>query len=164
MEPEKSQYAGFWLRVGATFIDAALYCIVALPILLGIYGTQYFDSGEDESFTALLLSYWTDYFKSAGLADALLTHVVPALLLIWLWRWKQATPGNLLTRTRIVDANTLGALSTGQCILRYIAIILAELTIVGLLWIAWDRRKQGLHDKLARTLVVRAQRESVSST
>ena len=39
------QYAGFWRRFAATLIDSLLIVLVMLPILLAIYGAEYFEGG-----------------------------------------------------------------------------------------------------------------------
>jgi uncharacterized RDD family membrane protein YckC len=50
----------------------------------------------------------------------------------------------------------MGPLSWGQCIGRYFAYFLSFLGLcLGFMWVGWDERKQGWHDKLAGTLVVR---------
>ena len=48
MEKETNdyQYAGFWVRTGACLIDTLLICLVTYPILIGIYGMEYFSSEE----------------------------------------------------------------------------------------------------------------------
>jgi uncharacterized RDD family membrane protein YckC len=62
----------------------------------------------------------------------------------------------MLLSLRIVDASTGGKMSVGQAIGRYFAYIPSMLVIfLGFFWIGWDSRKQGWHDKLAGTLVVR---------
>ena len=37
------QYAGFWRRFAATLIDSLLIALVMLPMLLAIYGAEYFE-------------------------------------------------------------------------------------------------------------------------
>jgi uncharacterized RDD family membrane protein YckC len=55
-----------------------------------------------------------------------------------------------------VDAKTGGKPSTGQFIGRYLCYYLSSLLLgLGFIWVAFDSRKQGWHDKLAGTLVVR---------
>ncbi len=47
-------------------------------------------------------------------------------------------------------------LSNGQAIGRYLAYYVSSIPLgLGLLWVAFDRRKQGWHDKLAGTFVIR---------
>jgi uncharacterized RDD family membrane protein YckC len=56
----------------------------------------------------------------------------------------------------IVDARTGGKPSTKQFVIRYLAYGLSFLGLgLGYLWIVFDARKQGWHDKLADTVVVR---------
>ena len=56
---------------------------------------------------------------------------------------------------RIVKTD--GALITfGQAVARYAGTIVSMMiAFVGYFMIVWDRRRQGLHDKIADTLVVR---------
>ena len=59
-----------------------------------------------------------------------------------------------------MDADTGQALSKPQALGRYLAYYLAILPLMlGIVWVAFDRRKQGWHDKLAGTVVLRAGRE-----
>ena len=45
----------------------------------------------------------------------------------------------------------------GQAILRYIGYIVSALALsIGFIWIAIDKRRQGWHDKIARTYVIPA--------
>jgi hypothetical protein len=59
-------------------------------------------------------------------------------------------------KAKIVDAKTGGKPSTGQLIGRYFAYFLSMLPLfLGFIWVAWDRKKQGLHDKLSGTVVIK---------
>lgn len=137
------EYAGFWIRTGATLIDALLIVAITYPLLFAIYGSEYF--AMDKS---VLIS---------GPADFLLTYIAPAAASIWFWRAKQGTPGKMLLSLRVVDAQTGNGLSLGQAIGRYLAYFVSALPAgLGFLWIAFDARKQGWHDKLAKTMIVRA--------
>lgn len=58
---------------------------------------------------------------------------------------------------RVVDAETGKTLSVGQAVARYLCYIISMLPLcLGFIWVAFDRRKQGWHDKIAQTVVVRA--------
>ena len=134
-------YVGFWKRTGATITDTLIVMLVTVPLLFAIYGPAYFSRPSDEGF--------------AGITDAVIQVVMPAVFAVLFWKFRGATPGKMLFGARIVDAQTLGAPSTGQLIGRYFAYILSILPLMlGFLWIAFDRRKQGFHDKLARTVVI----------
>jgi len=136
----KLEYVGFWPRVGASLIDTILLGIIVWPLLTAFYGESYWSSEE--------------FIK--GPMDLLLGWVFPAVAVITLWAVKQATPGKMAISARIVDANTGSAPSTGQCIGRYFAYFISSIPLgLGFIWVAFDGRKQGWHDKLAGTVVVR---------
>lgn len=133
------RYVGFWARVGASLVDWILTALVTLPPLLVIYGRAYFDGNAT--------------FK--GPADIVISFILPAIAVIEFWRRKQATPGKMLIRSKLVDAETGGKPSTRQLIIRYLGYIPAVLPFgLGLLWVAIDPRKQGWHDKLSNIVVV----------
>jgi len=142
MQAKEMRYAGFWIRFAATVIDTVLLLLVTLPLLIAIYGWAYLDA-KKTGFVA-------------GGADILITWVLPAVAVIAFWIAKQATPGKMLLSARIMDASTGNAPSAGQLIGRYFAYLVSLVPFgLGYLWIAFDKRKQGWHDKLAGTVVVR---------
>ncbi|HET9865375.1 MAG TPA: RDD family protein, partial [Steroidobacteraceae bacterium] len=92
----------------------------------------------------------------AGTADVLLNYVLPAIAIILFWIARAATPGKMALSMKIVDADTLGPMSKGQAIGRYLSYYLSMFGLMlGFLWVAFDPRKQGWHDKLAGTVVIR---------
>ena len=139
------EYVGFWPRLGATIIDSILVIVICYPLLTLIYGKQYWSS------TALV----------QGPADLLLNWVLPAIAVVLFWVYRQATPGKMAIKARIVDARTGGRPSTAQLIGRYFAYYLSAIPLMlGFLWIAFAARKQGWHDRLANTVVVRPRRNA----
>ena len=142
MEDSEVEYAGFWARTGAALIDTLLSLLITLPLVVGIYGWSYFDP-EQTGFIA-------------GPADFLITWVLPAIVVITFWIMRQATPGKMAISARIVDATTGQPASTGQLVGRYFAYFVSMIPLcLGFFWVAFDRKKQGWHDKLAETVVVR---------
>ncbi|MBD3639358.1 MAG: RDD family protein [Marinobacter sp.] len=140
MQPDELEYVGFWPRVGASLIDTILLGIIIWPILTVFYGE----------------SYWTNESLVVGPMDFLLSYVFPAVAVIVFWSLKQATPGKMAVHGKIVDARTGQTASTGQLIGRYFAYYISLIPLgLGFLWVAFDGRKQGWHDKLAGTVVVR---------
>jgi uncharacterized RDD family membrane protein YckC len=70
--------------------------------------------------------------------------------------YKQATPGKMAMSLRVVDAVSGKKPSTGKLVGRYLAYYLSTIGLfLGFLWVAFDPKKQGWHDKLAGTVVVR---------
>lgn len=140
MESDELEYVGFWARVGASVIDTILIGIIIWPLLTAVYGA----------------AYWTDEGLVKGPMDFLLSWVLPMVAVLIFWVAKQATPGKMAISAKIVDARTGETPSTGQFIGRYLAYFLSGLPLLlGIFWIAFDGRKQGWHDKLAGTVVVR---------
>jgi uncharacterized RDD family membrane protein YckC len=61
----------------------------------------------------------------------------------------------MLVKARIVTADGLRQPSTGRLIGRFLAYFVSIIpSFLGFLWIAFDKRKQGWHDKLAGTVVI----------
>lgn len=129
-------YVGLGRRAAATLIDLLL-----AGFLLNVVGW-------------LLRLRYPDHEALTQIArDTLTLLAAPALLLAW-WLF-QGTPGRLLLGCRIVDAHHGGRPRLWQLLVRLLGygVALAPAGL-GLLWMLWDRRRQGWHDKLARTLVV----------
>jgi uncharacterized RDD family membrane protein YckC len=142
MNNDVRSYAGFWVRLLATLIDTAMILCVTFPLLIAVYGWAYFDMAQTRAV--------------AGKADFLVTWVAPAVFAIAFWLYKQATPGKMAVGIKVVDAKTGNAMSFGQAIGRYLAYFISMIPLgLGFIWAAFDPRKQGWHDKLAGTVVVR---------
>jgi uncharacterized RDD family membrane protein YckC len=139
---KSNQYAGFWARVVASLIDTVIWSILVLPVLYLIYGERYFIPDIDAPFIA-------------GAADVIINWILPIFIIIGFWVLKQGTPGKILLKMKIIDAETGGCPSMKQWIIRYIGYIPALIVFfLGFFWVIWDKKKQGWHDKLAGTVVV----------
>jgi len=135
------EYVGFWRRLLAAAIDFLILFVVTTPILLAIYGRRYFALVESGA--------------SAGFWDFVIEYIVPALAVIAFWRRYGATPGKMAIGAKIVDAKTGERPSTARLVVRYFAYLVSALPFfLGFLWIGISRRKQGFHDKIARTMVI----------
>ena len=143
LSPENVEYAGFWIRVGASIIDSILIIMITYPLLFAIYGWAGLDYG-----TAM---------QSTGFINILLTWILPVVAVIWFWVSKKATPGKMLLSLQVVDAKTGSNLTVGQSLLRYIGYFVSTIPFcLGLIWVGFDSKKQGWHDKIAGTVVVRS--------
>jgi uncharacterized RDD family membrane protein YckC len=140
MERDDLEYVGFWPRVGASIIDTILVLFICIPLVLWVYGTAYLSS------TSLII----------GPADFFINWVLPAFAVVAFWLYAQATPGKMAISAKIVDASTGNPPTTSQCIIRYLGYFVSTIPfLLGFIWVAFDDRKQGWHDKLANTVVVR---------
>ena len=90
-----------------------------------------------------------------GSFDFIINYVFPTIAVILLWKYYQATPGKMIFKATIVDARTGGKPSLRQLIIRYLGYIISTIPLcLGIFWVAFDKKKQGFHDKLANTVVV----------
>jgi len=137
---ESQEYAGFWIRFAAALIDTVVFMLVfSLPLAL-IYGSD----------------YWTSQERLYGFWDILFTYIAPVVATVWFWVKYLGTPGKMALRLRVVDAHTGNAISTPKAIGRYLGYYVSILPLfLGFIWIGIDKKKQGFHDKLAGTVVIR---------
>lgn len=139
-EQREKEYAGFWVRVGAALIDTFLVLLITLPVLIAIYGTD----------------YWSNDSLSMGVWDTLLSYVVPVIAVVTFWVYRSATPGKSWMHLTIVDAKTGGKPSTRQFIYRYLGYYVSMIPLfMGIIAVGVDRRKRGFHDRIAGTVVIR---------
>jgi len=136
-EPE---YVGFWLRVGAALLDTILMMMLTAPLLWYLYGP----------------TYWHDPSFDGGLADLFIGWVLPAIVIMLFWLARSTTPGKMAIDAVIVDARTGARPSARQFLVRYIGYFVSSIPLgLGLIWVGIDARKQGWHDKMAGTVVVK---------
>lgn len=133
----KYEYAGFWIRVGATIIDSIIVAVALIPIMMIIAPNV---SNNFSGWT------WADW----------LGQILSAIFYIFCWIKFAGTPGKRLLRLKVLDEQTGNHVTVGQGIIRYIGYIPATLVLfIGLIWVAFDPKKQGWHDKMAKTVVVK---------
>ena len=133
------KYVGFWKRTVAVLVDTFLIILVTLPILIWVYGIEYLNNEHMEK----------------GSLDFIINYVFPTIAVILLWKYYQATPGKMIFKATIVDAKTGGKPTLKQWIIRYLGYFVSLLPFgLGYFWVAFDKKKQSFHDKLANTLVI----------
>jgi len=141
------EYAGFWIRFLASVLDSVLLLMVLVPLLLMFYGPG-----------VLFVS------ESPGLAYDVINYALPIIAVVIFWQYRAATPGKMIMDIYIVDADTLRQPSFGRLILRYLGYYVSMIPLfLGFFWIGWDKRKQGFHDKIAKTLVIKESSAVVTS-
>lgn len=131
------QNAGFGIRLGAYIIDAIIIgIVVAIVTAIG-------RAINSDALTGL----------STGTGG-----VVGFVYLVYFWATTGQTPGKRVLGLRVVgrDGRT-GGIGWGPAIVRWIGYLIGgAIFFLGFLWIIWDNQKQGWHDKLAGTHVVRS--------
>lgn len=93
-----------------------------------------------------------------------LTHVAPLGLLIavayfaGMWAWKQTTIGGIVIGLKVVRIDGRPFTFVTALVRALAAIFSVIVFFFGFIWIGWDVEKQGWHDKIAGTVVVRLPR------
>ena len=149
--PPQATYGGFWIRFVAIFIDGIIISIpiFILALIFGVAaGIAAGASGNSSNNAA----------TAAGTGTVALIYLLAIVIdvgyFIYFWGRGQ-TLGMRLFRLRVVDANTGAPIGYGRAALRYLGYILSVIACyIGLIWAAFDARKQGWHDKIANTVVV----------
>lgn len=140
---EPTHYAGFWRRAGAHAIDAVLFTLIVGVLQMLVNGLP----DLNQTVQPDQVRIWT--------SGNVIEQVAMLGITVVLWVRFLGTPGKLLLSCQVVDANTGGPLTFKQALLRYLGYFLSMLPLfLGFLWVAWDKRKQGFHDKLAGTVVI----------
>ncbi len=131
-----TNYGGFWIRVVAYIIDAIILGIVA-GIIDAILHINLTDPQSPSRNTGSLISLALSLAYFAGM-----------------WSYQGATLGQRIFKLRVVDASTGQPISIGKAALRWVGLLISFLVcFVGVIWVAFDSRKQGWMDKIAGTLV-----------
>jgi uncharacterized RDD family membrane protein YckC len=138
------EYAGFWRRFAAFIIDAVLLSII-IRILFPFHGLG-FDFWH-------LDNRW--YFIPLIAISDLLSSLVTVAYSVVFWAWRGQTPGKIVMNIKVLRGDGSN-ITIGYALLRYLGYIVCGLMLgTGFLWIAFDSRKQGIHDKIADTVVVK---------
>lgn len=141
-------YAGFWIRFVAVIIDSVIVSVVSFvaSIVLGFV----------IGFLAGITGAAVDY--SQGGPFTYLIYLISILVSVgyFVYGWGMgATRGQRFFRIAVVDAETGRPIGFGRAGMRYFGYVISALACyIGLIWAAFDPKKQGWHDKIAGSVVV----------
>jgi len=137
-------YAGFWVRFLAVLIDSIALGILSAA-LVPFTGPQFTFSG---SATA-------PAFAVHASANAVST-LLGLIYFVGLWSWRGQTLGMMPFNMQVVGVADGKKIDFVRGLLRYVGLIISIIPLfLGLIWAAFDPRKQGWHDKMAQTVVIR---------
>ena len=162
-------YASLNKRVVAAAIDLFILMmmmyLVAAPLQKIIY--------QDKDFSAVVesLEQTTQSQQTIDLGqllDALLQEgflyryiamqfailLIMAIYTAFFWFKYDATPGKWVMGCKIVNAKTLEPATKSQKVLRLFGYFISTITIIGFPMIAFTKKSEGLHDKIAGTVVI----------
>jgi len=121
------------------------------------------DTGQKAGFWIRAIAYLIDavillvvqYILSLVLRDAagIVSFVVGIAYFVYFW---SASGGGMTPGMRVFGLHDGSGLTITQAVIRYVGLIVAAIPFaIGLIWVAFDSNKQGWHDKIASTYVVK---------
>ncbi len=145
------QYIGFWRRFAAFIIDVIVLGIVQAPInmVFGTSSSQVVQQGSNVS---------TNVNSGISGVAALISLIISILYWIVLQhKLGGQTLGKKALGIKVIDAQG-NVPSMMTLFLREVVgkMISSLILFIGFLMIIWDAKKQGLHDKIAGTFVIKA--------
>ncbi|GJM39105.1 MAG: hypothetical protein DHS20C19_24720 [Acidimicrobiales bacterium] len=156
------RFAGVWIRIGASFVDAIVAFIVFLPVFIVVVLNE-FDDVESWTEQNSTFSFSIDWpILAVGLIWLLVSWLMVGLL--------GGTPGKLILGLRITrdDATTtppgleIGARRMIPALVGQVPIIGALITIgvtlASLIWVIDDPERRSAYDRIAGTRVVHKDR------
>jgi len=129
--------AGFWIRMGALFIDVL---IIGSVFGDGVINHRIIHEGFHISGSNLLLPL--------------------AIYGAIMWKLKGTTIGGMIFGLHVVRLDGR-EVEWETAIVRALSCFLSAILFLGFIWIAFDDEKQAWHDKIAGTVVVRAKGKSL---
>ncbi|HEY7862245.1 MAG TPA: RDD family protein [Thermoanaerobaculia bacterium] len=127
----RTAYAGFWIRVLATILDGLILSAAGWVLGRGFPANAYEASGV----VTLVLGWLYSAFLESG----------P----------KQGTVGKMALGLIVTDEQGR-RIDFGRATIRHFSKFLsAIILLIGFVMVAFDPRKQGLHDKIAKTFVLK---------
>ena len=145
------RYAGFFSRAAAYGLDRLISFGIAFVIMLVI---EFFLNlfGVDQWLENLS----EDSTVNAAVALLLSTLVINLLVSIGynigFWVLSGQTPGKRVLGVRVMRKDGT-RLTLGNALLRQVGYWISAIFYLGFLWILFDNKRQGFHDKLAGTIV-----------
>lgn len=146
-------YGGFWRRLLAFMIDKTIVYALSLNISL----IALFAVGLGNDIMSILQSPPEQISRGIGAFTFLcvfLSLLIDMTYFTWFHGVSGQTPGKMLLHLRVIAVSG-EHVTAGTAFLRWSGYLISGLFFsLGFLWIAFDRKKQGWHDKIAMTLVV----------
>jgi uncharacterized RDD family membrane protein YckC len=142
------QYAGFWLRFCAAFVDGLITGVI--NIIVGVV------------VGAIAAAAMANSPQNQAEVFALIVNWIASIVVGWLYSAlqessaAQATLGKRMIGAKVTDLNGQ-RISFGRATGRHFGKIVSGIILmIGYIMAAFDTRKQALHDKMASTLVIMA--------
>jgi uncharacterized RDD family membrane protein YckC len=165
-----SKYATIHQRMMAASIDSLIILMVFAPLMdmvvLHYFPLRPFDMqavdaqiNSGGSATQALQVFFQNSQESGVFRrwwiNSSLQFAVYFLMSAVCWHFWSATPGKMIARIKVVDAVTEQPISLKQILLRIFGYCMVICTgTLGFFWAGFDKRHQGIHDKIAGTVLL----------
>jgi uncharacterized RDD family membrane protein YckC len=138
---------GFWIRYAAWIIDTIILNIIGLILLrVGSVAFDLASAGLQNLETEEMIGIMIPYF--------LFMLIVNIAYFTYFHGSTGQTLGKMVCKIKVVRLNG-GPVGYGKAFLRWIGYLVSSILYLGFLWAAWDKQKQGWHDKIAGTYVIK---------
>jgi uncharacterized RDD family membrane protein YckC len=152
------RYAGFFSRGAAYLLDRAIASGIAFGIFVVI----------DFFFRLFGVDQWLESLNERAMNNTVLALVLSTLgiyLLIsivynlFFWLSSGQTPGKRVLGVRVMRTDGT-RLKLGNALRRQVGYWISAIFYLGFIWILFDNKRQGFHDKIAGTIVTYSWPES----
>jgi uncharacterized RDD family membrane protein YckC len=138
------EYAGFWIRVGAWFIDYIIMAIVSAIIYVPLTFMGFSSFDEPGAFAVIQL------------ISTILNFIIPAIYESWFVGKYAATPGKMACKLKVVMSEG-DQVSFARAIGRHFAKYISGLILgIGYIMAGFDEQKRTLHDRICDTRVIKS--------
>jgi uncharacterized RDD family membrane protein YckC len=148
-------YAGFWIRVVARLVDGF---IIGIPLSVVFFILILIAGGLARTTNSSNQNAQTAAGAAVGgvfILFYLLVLVVAVGYQVYFWGTSGSTLGMRVFKLQVVDADTGAPIGISRAIIRWLmTIVNSWACYIGWIWVAFDARKQGWHDKVANSVVL----------
>lgn len=165
------EYATLNRRMFAALIDTLLLLFVIMPLnkfseffffggkrfieILDQVAKSTADASGAIALDVLVSQLWAAGHIQGYILSNVLSFIVIGICICGFWMKYAATPGKLIMKCKIVDANSLQPISFNQAVVRYVCYLFSALVLcLGFIMIQFSKKSRGLHDILAGTIVI----------
>mgnify|MGYP001559859877 CR=1 FL=1 len=146
-------YGGFWRRAMAFSIDKIILFFTSLFIL--IIGALALSIGFLSHYRDMLPERFEEITITFTLIYLLMTVFISMFYFTYFHGAAGQTPGKMIFGLKVVQS-TGEQMTFGLAFLRWVGYIISAVVFyLGFIWIAFDAKKRGWHDKIAVTVVIR---------
>jgi len=168
-------YVGFWRRFWAFLLDGLIIAIptwlILVPLILNRLTSTDLSalSGQGLYVVDPTTGQLVESPQAVAALNAAMVHLFSGAAIVWLgifvlqllyftifWSRRGATPAQQLLGIQIRNEQDGSRISFKRALLRYVGYIISIwILYIGFIWVAFDSRKQGWHDKIGGTVAVR---------